>query len=169
MAQFKRLIPTQSHPFVDGNGRTARALATLILSLKEFDIKKFFSLDDYYDSDRIAYYHALNSVDQKTLDLTGWIEYFTDGVLLSITKVKEKVSQLSLEKHKKETKGQVALTEKQTKVIGHIISNGRITSGEIQKTFKISRPAAYKEIRKLIELNLIEPKGSGKAIYYLIK
>jgi len=74
-------------------------------------------LDDYYDSDRISYYRALNSVDQKTLDLTGWIEYFTDGVLLSITKVKEKVSQLSLEKHKKEVKGQVALTEKQTKVI----------------------------------------------------
>jgi Fic family protein len=157
------------HPFVDGNGRTARALATLILSLKEFDIKKFFALDDYYDSDRNTYYCALNSVDQKTLDLTGWIEYFTDGVLLSITKVKEKVLQLSLEKHKNVSKGQVALTEKQTKVIGHIISNGRIASGEIQKMFKISRPAAYKEIKKLIELNLIEPKGTGKAVYYVIK
>lgn len=157
------------HPFVDGNGRTARALATLIFSLKEFDIKKFFALDDYYDSDRMAYYRALNSVDQKTLDLTVWIEYFTDGVLLSITKVKEKVLQLSLEKHKNISKGQVALTEKQTKVIGHIISNGRIASGEIQKMFKISRPAAYKEIKKLIELNLIEPKGTGKAVYYVIK
>jgi len=150
-------------------GLYSRALATLILSLKEFDIKKFFALDDYYDSDRLAYYRALNSVDQKTLNLTGWIEYFTDGVLLSITKVKEKVLQLSLEKHKNISKGQVALTEKQTKVIGHIISNGRIASGEIQKMFKISRPAAYKEIKKLIELNLIEPKGTGKAVYYVIK
>lgn len=157
------------HPFVDGNGRTARALATLILSLKEFDIKKFFALDDYYDSDRMAYYRALNSVDQKTLDITGWIEYFTDGVLLSITKVKEKVLQLSLEKHKNVSKGQVALTDKQTKVIGHIISNGRITSGEIQKMFKISRPAVYKEIKKLIDLNLIESKGVGRAVYYVIK
>ncbi|NJD77513.1 MAG: Fic family protein [Candidatus Methanoperedens sp.] len=157
------------HPFVDGNGRTGRALATLLLSLREFDIKKFFALDDYYDSDRMAYYRALNSVDQKTLDLTGWIEYFTDGVLLSITKVKEKVLQLSLEKYKKKAKGQVALTEKQTKIIEHIISNGRITSGEIQKMFKISRPAAYKEIKKLIELDLIEPKGTGRAIYYVIK
>ncbi len=157
------------HPFVDGNGRTARALAALILHLREFDIKKFFALDDYYDSDRKAYYRALDSVDQRTLDLTQWLEYFTDGVLLSISKVKEKVLQLSLEKHKKETKGQVALTEKQAKIIEHIISNGRITSGEIQKAFKISRPAAYKEIKKLIELNLIEPKGTGKMIYYVIK
>jgi Fic family protein len=157
------------HPFVDGNGRTARALATLILNQRDFDIKKFFALDDYYDSDRTAYYSALKSVDQKTLDLTQWLEYFTDGVLLSISKVKEKVLQLSLEGHKKAARGQVALTEKQTKIIEQIISNGRITSGEIQKMFKISRPAAYKEIKKLIELNLIETKGAGKAIYYVFK
>ncbi len=157
------------HPFVDGNGRTARALAALILHLKEFDIKKFFALDDYYDSDRNAYYRALDSVDPKTLDLTQWLEYFTEGVLLSLSKVKEKVLQLSLERHKKETKGQVALTEKQTKIIEHIISGGQITSGEIQEMFKISRQAAHKEITKLVELNLIEQKGSGRAIYYVIK
>jgi len=40
------------HPFVDGNGRTARALATLILYLKSFDTKRFFALDDYYNEDR---------------------------------------------------------------------------------------------------------------------
>ena len=157
------------HPFVDGNGRTARALATLILYLREFDIKKFFALDEYYDSERTAYYHALKSVEQKTLDLTDWLEYFTDGVLLSITKVKEKALQLSLEKHKKESKEQIALTEKQMKIMENIISNGQITSGEIQKIFKISRQAAHKEIIKLIEVNLIEQKGAGKAIYYVIK
>ena len=37
------------HPFVDGNGRTARALATLILLLKDYDIKRYFSLDEYYN------------------------------------------------------------------------------------------------------------------------
>lgn len=157
------------HPFVDGNGRTARALATLILNQREFDIKRFFALDDYYDSDRAAYYKALKSVDQKTLDLTQLLEYFTDGVLLSISKVKEKVLQLSIEKHKKAARGQVALTENQTKIIEQIISNGRITSGEIQKMLKISRQAAHKELIKLIELELIEQKGAGKAIYYVIK
>lgn len=157
------------HPFIDGNGRTARALATLILHIREFDIKKFFALDDYYDSDRNAYYNALKSVESQNFDLTTWIEYFTDGVLLSISKVKEKVLHLSLEKHKKEAKGQIALTERQTKIIEYIISNGRITSSEFQKMFKISRQAAHKEINKLIELSLIELKGSGKAIYYVLK
>lgn len=157
------------HPFIDGNGRTARALATLILYRRNFDIKKFFALDDYYDSERNAYYHALKSIDQKTLDLTDWLEYFTNGVLLSIAKVKEKALQLSLEKHKKESKGQIALTEKQMKIMENIISHGQITSSEIQTMFKISRQAAHKEIIKLTEIDLIEQKGAGRAIYYVIK
>ena len=157
------------HPFVDGNGRTARALATLILYLREFDIKRFFALDDYYDSDRTAYYTALKSVDQKTFDLTNWLEYFTDGVLISISRVKEKVLRLSIERKKKEKMGQIALTERQMKILEYIQRNGRMTSGEIQKMFKISRQAAHKEIKKLISIDVIEAKGSGKAIYYIIK
>ena len=157
------------HPFVDGNGRCARALATLILYIHEFDIKRFFALDDYYDSDRIAYYSALKSVNQKTLDLTQWPEYFLEGVRVSILRVKEKVLQLSLERQKQREKGQIALTERQMKIIELIQKNGQISSGDIQKTFKISRQAAYKEIKKLIELDIIERRGSGKAIYYVLK
>ncbi|HHT9111158.1 MAG TPA: hypothetical protein ACFYDZ_08390 [Candidatus Brocadiaceae bacterium] len=48
---------------MDGNGRVARALASLILYLRGFDTKSFFALDDYYDSDRPSYYKALQSVD----------------------------------------------------------------------------------------------------------
>lgn len=102
------------HPFVDRNGRTARALATLVLYLRKFDIKQFFVLDDYYDFDRRSYYQALRSVDEGG-DLTGWLEYFTDGILMSITRVRERVLQLSMERHKKDTKGQIALTERQPK------------------------------------------------------
>jgi len=157
------------HPFVDGNGRCARALATLILYIREFDIKRFFTLDDYYDSDRIAYYSALKSVNQKTFDLTQWLEYFTEGVRVSILRVEEKVLQLSLERQKQREKGQIALTERQMKIIEFIQRNGRITSGDIQKTFNISRQAVHKEIKKLLELEIIEQKGSGRRIFYVLK
>jgi len=157
------------HPFVDGNGRTARALATLILYIKGFDIKRFFSLDDYYDSDRGAYYSALKSVKQNTLDLTQWLEYFTEGVKISILRVKEKVLQLSIEGKKRKEKGQIALTERQMKIIEFIQKNGRIASSDIQKMFKISRQAAHKEIKKLLELEIIESKGSGKNVFYVFK
>lgn len=157
------------HPFVDGNGRTARALATLILYIREFDIKRFFVLDDYYDSDRKGYYDALKSVDQNILDLTRWLEYFTEGVKISIQRVKERVLQLSIEKGKRERKGQIALTERQMKIIEVIQRNGRITSGDIQKMFNISRQAAHKEIKRLLELEIIEQRGSGKAVFYVLK
>jgi len=154
---------------VNGKGRTAKVLATLILCIREFDIKRFFALDDYYDSDRRAYYSALKSVNQKTLDLTQWLEYFTEGVKVSILRVRERVLQLSIEKRKQKKRGQIALTERQMKIIEFIQRNGKITSGDIQRTFGISRQAAHKEIKKLIELEIIEQKGSGKVVYYVLK
>jgi Fic family protein len=153
------------HPFVDGNGRTARALATLILYIRDFDIKRFFTLDDYYDSDRKAYYTALKSVDKNTLDTTQWIEYFTDSVLISINEVKQKILSLSVKK----TGPQIALTEKQMKIMEKIVANGKITSGEIQEMFKISRQAVHKELQKMIELGIIELKGEGKTVYYVAR
>src|SRR3989344_2181699 len=53
------------HPFLDGNGRVARAFATLILFLRGYDIRKFFSLEEYFDKDAVAYYEALQSVEKN--------------------------------------------------------------------------------------------------------
>lgn len=64
-------------------------LLSIILCIREFDIKRFFTLDDYYDSDRLAYYNALKKVSQEFFDLTEWLEYFTNEVLLSVLKVKK--------------------------------------------------------------------------------
>ena len=156
------------HPFIDGNGRTSRGLATLILYLRQFDIKKFFTLDDYYDSDRNAYYRALNSVNPETGDLTKWLEYFTDGVLLSISKVKEKILRLSIEKHKKEEKGQIQLTERQMKILEHIQKNGKISSGDVALMYKFSRQAALRELSRLVELRVIKLEGKGRGACYVI-
>jgi len=156
------------HPFVDGNGRTARSLATLILYLREFDIKRFFALDDYYDSDRKSYYRALDSVDPETIDITKWVEYFTDGVLISIAKVKEKVLRLSFEKHKRDSKGQISLTERQMKIIETLQKNGKITAGEVAKMFGVSRQAALKELSKLVEPEIIKLEGKGRGARYVM-
>lgn len=156
------------HPFVDGNGRAARALATLVLHLREFDIKRFFALDDYYDADRKAYYKALKSVDQNTFDLTSWLEYFTEGVKVSISRVKEKVLQFSIEGKKRKRKGQVALTERQMKIIELVQRNSRITAGEAAKIFNISRQAALKEISKLVDIEVLKLVGKGRGSRYVL-
>jgi Fic family protein len=156
------------HPFVDGNGRTARVLATLILYLRGFDAKQFFCLDDYYDSDRQAYYRALQSVNQETLDLTIWLEYFVEGVNISIDAAKERVIRLSSERLRKTKRGQIALTERQMGIIEFINQNGRITNKDIREMLKISDRAALKEIRKLIDLKVIKTKGRGRSLGYVL-
>jgi len=156
------------HPFVDGNGRTARALAALILYQRGFDTKQFFCLDDYYDSDRPAYYRVLRDVDQKTLDLTGWLEYFVEGVKVSISSVKERVIRLSSERLRRTKKGQIALTERQMRIVEFINANGRITNRTVREMFKISDRAALKEISKLLDLKVIEPDGKGRSLSYVL-
>lgn len=77
------------HPFLDGNGRVARALVTLLLFLEKYDIRQFFSLEEYYDKDAISYYENLKRASDG--DLTAWLEYFTLGVAIEFERVKKKV------------------------------------------------------------------------------
>jgi Fic family protein len=156
------------HPFVDGNGRTARVLATLILYLRGFDTKQFFCLDDYYDSDRPAYYRTLQSVDQNTLDLTNWLEYFVEGVSVSTNAVKERIIRLSSERLRRTKRGQVALTERQMRIVEKINQNEKITVGDVSKEFKITRQAALKEMNKLVNLKVVGLKGKGRGAYYIL-
>ena len=156
------------HPFVDGNGRTARVLAALILYLRGFDTNQFFCLDDYYDSDRPAYYKALQSVKPDTLDLTNWLEYFTEGVNISTEAVKERIVRLSSKRLRKAKGKQIALTERQMRIIEFINQNGKITNRDVREMFKLSNRAALDEINKLIELQLLKPEEKGRALHYIL-
>jgi Fic family protein len=154
------------HPFVDGNGRTARVMASLVLFKRGFDIKRFFTLDDYYDHDRRAYYDALKNVDQNTLDLTAWLEYFSEGVAVSIKAVKDKVVGLSKDIRVLKEKGQIALTDRQMKIVESIINNGSITNREIRRMFQLSNRGALDEIQKLMKINVIRRTGKGRSLIY---
>jgi hypothetical protein len=68
------------HPFVDDNERTARLLSTLCLYRTGYDFKRLFAISEYYDRDRPAYYKALQGVRERGMDMTGWLEYFTEGL-----------------------------------------------------------------------------------------
>jgi len=156
------------HPFIDGNGRTARALASLILYLRGFDTKRFFALDDYYDSDRQSYYTALRSVDLTTLDTTKWLNYFTYGAALQTEKVKERILSLSSDMKRKQLKGQIALTERQMKIVERINANGHITNKIIREMFTLSDEGALKEINKLVKLGVVKAEGKGRSIRYVL-
>ena len=156
------------HPFVDGNGRTARALATLILYLRGFDTKRFFALDDYYNEERSRYYAALQTVDPQTINITQWLEYFTEGVAVSMGRVKQAILDLSVDLRLKEQRGQIYLNDRQMKILKYLQTNPRITISEIQKMFdkKISRDTANRDLKPLLENKVVKRIGKGRAIYY---
>lgn len=81
------------HPFVDGNGRTSRLLSTLVLYRAGYDFKRLFTISEYYDRDRSAFYTALQSVREDDLDLTGWLEYFVMGLAIQLAEVTERGKQ----------------------------------------------------------------------------
>jgi len=157
------------HPFIDGNGRTARVMASLTLYDRGFDVKRFFALDDYYDQDRRGYYEALDRVDQSSLDLTDWLEYFSDGVATSVKAVREKVIGLSKDIKFLKDKGQIALTERQMNIVERMVEKGKITNREIRMMLNISNRAALDEINTLLELNIITRKGSGRSTHYVMR
>lgn len=156
------------HPFIDGNGRTARIMATIVLYKRGFDLKRFFTLDDYYDQDRPNYYAALKSVKQDTLNLTEWLEYFTDGVAVSMKSVKEKVLGLSKSSKFLEEKGQIALNDRQMAIVERIISEGQITNRDIRSMFEISDNVARTETSKLEDFGVIKRIGHGRSTRYVL-
>lgn len=82
------------HPFVDGNGRTARMLTTLLLFQRGYDFKYLFNLSNYYNQNRDQYYEALR-VSDRTGDDTAWLEYFCGGLALQMYQVRQKAKKVA--------------------------------------------------------------------------
>lgn len=155
------------HPFIDGNGRAARFLATLILYLIGFDRRRIFAFDDYYDKDRSAYYAALKTAQASNGDITQWLEYFTTGAAYSVTEVKETVLKLSRQRRKRGG-ADIPLAVKQQAIIVYINTHGKVTNRDLQDLFRNSSQAVHKELAKLVELEMIKPIGGGRSIYYVL-
>ena len=76
------------HPFVDGNGRTARMFTTLLLYQRGYDFKYLFDLSSYYNRNRDDYYRALRSADASG-DYTEWLIHFLGGFAYQMVRIQE--------------------------------------------------------------------------------
>ena len=157
------------HPFVDGNGRTARALATLILTKRGFDTRRFFALEEYYNKDRPSYYSALSSADEGGRNLTEWLEYFLFGIAVEISRVEKTVLKLSSDRSLRDKFGQVGLSSRQIKAVEYLKKNGQITSNEYQEICDVSQPTANRDIQDMLDKKLLKQNGkTGQQIIYVL-
>jgi len=159
------------HPFVDGNGRVARALSTYILFREGYDIRKFFSLEEYFDRDAVRYYEGLQSVGKNNGDLTQWLAYFTEGLAIELTKIKEKIEKISIDVKLKERLGgsPILLSSRQLKIIEYVQKTGFLQNQAFKTLFPmVSEDTVLNELKGLLKAGIIRKSGSTKGAKYIM-
>ncbi len=165
------------HPFVDGNGRVARAVATLILFLDGYDIRKFFSFEEYFDENLMQYYLTLQAVSNQLVldtherDLTPWLEYFTEGVAIELNRVKEKVQRISVDARIKDKLGkQLMLNERQMMIMEYIHRHKALSNKDFRKIFPdYSDDTVLRELKFLRQKGLVKKAGGTKKAAYVLR
>jgi len=157
------------HPFIDSNSRTARILATYILLKSGFDTKRFFALDDFYNSNRPGYYAALKTVDPAKRELTHWLEYFCEGVDVSLEAVRKKILILTGGKSREMGSNQIALGDKHMKVVEYVRKNASITNQKVRELLSISNKTAYQMLETLCKYDVLAKRGGGRNTFYILK
>lgn len=167
------------HPFMDGNGRTARALATYILYRANYDLKQFISLEEFYSEDRPKYYmelqkcHGHNYYDRPNADITSWLEYFIYGVAVVFEEVKNKAVEVNKKSRLKVPKQNIELLEnigqRERKVLKFFQKEAQLRTKDVSKWFRIKDRSARDLIKKWIEMDFIERRGTGdRNAYYVL-
>lgn len=126
------------HPYIDGNGRTARLLTTLVLRLGGYGLKGIYSLDEYYAKDLMGYYNALTIgpshnyyMGRAKADITKWFEYFIQGMAFSFEKVKQHAERESAEGRADDSGLLEQLDARQKKVLELFSRADAITAKEV--------------------------------------
>jgi Fic family protein len=161
------------HPFVDGNGRVARAMANLVLFKGGYDIKRFFSLEEYYDRDAERYFQTLQNtsnqlvVDNNERDLTEWLEYFSEGLAVELSRVKDKVKKLSVDLKLQNKVGQITLNERQMQLVEYMEDYGGVSNKEWRTLLPgVSDDTILRDMQDLMKKKLVKKEGSTKASRY---
>jgi Fic family protein len=159
------------HPFADGNGRTARAVATLILYQRGYDFRRLFALEDYYNNDRQKYYQAINigkNYEERKTDFTAWLEYFVKGFKEEIESTKTKITMLARRKVDAKLESQIYLAPEQLKVIDFMDQVGKITKKDVMDILNCPPRTAQLHLQKLKKLKMIVQIGKGPSSAYIL-
>lgn len=165
------------HPFVEGNGRVSRAFATLILFAEGYDIKRLFSLEEYFDKNSEKYFETLRQVsaqdeDITKRDLTVWLEFFSEALADELVRMREKVKLLSFDGRFKKKQGgkQIVLSPRQLKLVEHLEVYEEMEMATAKEILPmVSEDTILRDLKDLIKKGIIKKKGKTKGARYYIK
>lgn len=152
------------HPFLDGNGRTSRLLSTLSLYRAGYDFKRLFTISEYYDRDRPAFYRAIQSVRERGMDLTAWLEFFTEGLATQLDEVKDRGSRAIREDVLAREHG---LSKRQALALGHVLEHGRLAIQDYAALFPgVSRRTLQRDLQGMVDRGLLVAAGFTNRLEY---
>ena len=155
------------HPFMDGNGRTARLMTKVLLAKMGLDTFNLFSFENYYNQHLTEYFSRVGVFGDyynlvKKIDFTAWLEYFAEGIFQELLRVKKDLSLAIL----------TPKTEVQSyheKILSFIKDKGYIAHRDYARLTNRARSTRNTDFKKLIKMGLIVKKAKGKATFYQLK
>ncbi len=155
------------HPFVDGNGRTARLATKVLLANMGLNTFNLFSFENYYNENVTKYFQNVGLLGnyyeiKDQVNFTTWLEYFTDGIIDELLRVGKLLKNEA-------TSPETSLKPYHQEIIKYMEKNGFITDRDYAKLTKRAKPTRNLDFNKLIDLGLIKRLGKGKATYYKLK
>ncbi len=162
------------HPFMDGNGRTTRLAIKVLLAEMGLNTFNLFSFENYYNQNVTKYFQTVgefgNYYDladlpagrQGKIDFTSWLEYFTEGIIDELLRVQKLLPEVA-------TSPESELQPYHLKVLEFIREKGFITDRDYAKLSDRAKATRALDFQKLIEHELIERRGKGRATYYILK
>ena len=153
------------HPFLDGNGRTVRLLTNLLMARLGLNTFRLFSFENYYNAAVSKYFEMIvlkgNYYDvYQNWDFTPWLEYFSTGIVDEL----QRVSKLLTET----TSRRFRLQGHEKTILEFLDAYGMITAADYAKLTNRSKASRILDFGKLVEMKLIERKGEGRGVYYVL-
>jgi len=159
------------HPFDDGNGRIARAIADMALARADNTSQRFYSMSAQIRQERAAYYKTLESVQRGELDITPWIQWFLGCLRRAIEASQTTLASVLNKARYWEAVGSASLNDRQRRVFNRLLDNfeGKLTTSKYAKLAKCSQDTALRDILDLVEQSiLVRNPGGGRSTSYAL-
>ena len=157
------------HPFDDGNGRIARAIADLVLARSEESSQRFYSMSAQIRHERGAYYDVLEQTQKGSLDITPWMDWFLACLGRAIDGAQTTLSAVLQKARFWNALGDVPINERQRLVLNRLLDGfeGNLTTSKWAKIARCSSDTALRDIAELVERGILvrNPEGGRSTSY----
>jgi Fic family protein len=160
------------HPFDDGNGRIARAVADWALAQSEKSAQRFYSMSAQIRQERSAYYDILEKTQKGTLDITDWLQWFLGCLDRAFDATEATLAVVFRKARFWEKHAETPLNERQRLVLNRLLDgfDGKLTSSKWAKLAKCSQDTAHRDILALVKVGiLIKDVAGGRSTSYSLK